>query len=253
MKRFEKKGSHVGMVLSFVIFITFIFFFYIVFEPSLKSNEQKKVVLDNFENNLIENLTADLIEASIFNNTPLIPAMPDVFCLKVPVDNFGAVDNFIVKKIDGSIVNYNLINESTGDNLLIEWEKDSTIKLKIYGGQDLKPVYDDPSCNNKIYAFNLAQFFESTSITNDYISLAKVNGAVSAYKSNYNNFRTEILQLSSDYDFEFSLKDSSGKVLNETNRTYKPTMIEFYAREVPVIYFDENANVQTGSINIRIW
>ncbi len=50
----SKKGSHVGMMLSFVIFITFIVFIIIMFDPIIRSGKNEKYLFDQLEIELLE-------------------------------------------------------------------------------------------------------------------------------------------------------------------------------------------------------
>ncbi len=59
----EKKGSHVGMMLSFIIFITFFVFLYTVLQPIIKTEQNKKLILDSLEIELVEMLaTTHILE-----------------------------------------------------------------------------------------------------------------------------------------------------------------------------------------------
>ena len=58
----NKKGSHVGFMLSFVIFITFIVFLFIVFNPRINFRQSKELVLENLEMELL-----DMINSSLTN------------------------------------------------------------------------------------------------------------------------------------------------------------------------------------------
>src|SRR3990167_7822256 len=60
----QKRGSHVGVVLSFVIFMTFIFFIYLIIQPALKT-DKKDNSLEFLARSLIENSSANLTSASI--------------------------------------------------------------------------------------------------------------------------------------------------------------------------------------------
>ena len=60
-----KKGSHVGMMLSFVIFVTFIVFLYSVLSPAIKIGQDKKLILDNLILELVEMLNSNYIGGSI--------------------------------------------------------------------------------------------------------------------------------------------------------------------------------------------
>lgn len=54
------KGSHVGVMLSFVIFITFIVFMFVIFEPNINLGNSKKSVLTYLEKVLVEKFGGDL-------------------------------------------------------------------------------------------------------------------------------------------------------------------------------------------------
>ena len=61
----NKKGSHVGMMLSFVIFVTFLVFLYSVLYPMVKIGQDKKLILDNLILELSEMLDSDYTSGSI--------------------------------------------------------------------------------------------------------------------------------------------------------------------------------------------
>jgi hypothetical protein len=52
-------------------------------------------------------------------------------------------------------------------------------------------------------------------------------------------------------DFSLSFVDSEKNVINETEQRDITTNI--YSREIPVQYFDELANINSGFINIKVW
>src|SRR3989344_9392359 len=60
----QKKGSHVGVVLSFVIFMTFIFFIYLITQPALKT-ERKDNSLEFLAMGLMEKVSANLTAVSV--------------------------------------------------------------------------------------------------------------------------------------------------------------------------------------------
>ncbi len=55
----NKKGSHVGMMLSFVIFITFIIFIIVTFDPIIRSKQNEKYLFGQLERALIEKFETD--------------------------------------------------------------------------------------------------------------------------------------------------------------------------------------------------
>ncbi len=56
----NKKASHVGFMLSFVIFLTFIVFFFVVFNPIVNFDGNKEPSLEHLERNLLEMFDSNL-------------------------------------------------------------------------------------------------------------------------------------------------------------------------------------------------
>ena len=56
----NKKGSHVGFILSFVIFITFIVFLLVVFNPRINFKQNKEPILSHLETELLILFDSDL-------------------------------------------------------------------------------------------------------------------------------------------------------------------------------------------------
>lgn len=54
----NKKGSHVGMMLSFVIFITFIVFLYSILQPLLTMRQNKEFALESLKIELVNEIGA---------------------------------------------------------------------------------------------------------------------------------------------------------------------------------------------------
>ena len=60
MKKRDKKASHVGFMLSFAIFLTFIVFLFVAFNPIINFREDKKAVLEDLEEAFLEMIDSDL-------------------------------------------------------------------------------------------------------------------------------------------------------------------------------------------------
>ena len=67
----NKRGSHVGIVLSFVIFVTFLAFLYTIIEPTIKIQQDKESLLNYLKIELMETFSADLTSTSITINKSL--------------------------------------------------------------------------------------------------------------------------------------------------------------------------------------
>ena len=60
-----KKGSHVGMVLSFVVFVTFVIFVYSILGPSVFSGQGSSEELKELEKNLAEEISGNFSSLSV--------------------------------------------------------------------------------------------------------------------------------------------------------------------------------------------
>ncbi len=56
----KKKGSHIGVMLSFGIFVTFLVFLYSVLQPIIEREQDKKLILDDLVLALVEMFDSDL-------------------------------------------------------------------------------------------------------------------------------------------------------------------------------------------------
>ncbi len=63
MKR-GKKGSHVGVMISFGIFVVFLLFLYSILQPIIKIEQDKKLILNDLIDGLVEMLNSDLTYTS---------------------------------------------------------------------------------------------------------------------------------------------------------------------------------------------
>ena len=61
MIRRNKKATHVGVIFSFVIFITFLLFMVIILEPTSKIENEKKSTLEYLKTN-IENYLKEILK-----------------------------------------------------------------------------------------------------------------------------------------------------------------------------------------------
>ena len=73
MKRIGKRGSHVGVVISFVIFVTFLAFLYSILQPTTIRERDRQYVLDYLSLNLIGNATGNMTTMLVNVDEPVSP------------------------------------------------------------------------------------------------------------------------------------------------------------------------------------
>jgi hypothetical protein len=236
----NKKGSHVGMILSFVIFITFIVFLYTVIQPMLNTGEDKKATLEYLEIRIIQNVSLNLTTASVeFNNT-------------WNTQNCVRLKNFLILS---EIPPYILVKNETqsvqdaymdfGD-LLINRKSRENHFFKIYSSPDFKLLGNITlSCRQ----INDADYTIGSIKTGKYIFEKKLFYLMDYYKSNYETLRTE-LKIPPGNEFGFGFVETNGTKIEVEQETKSANV---YVKEIPIQYVDNQANIQSGFINIKVW
>ena len=101
------KGSHVGVVLSFIIFVSFLIFLYpLLIKPVIDSNKGNQYLLDDLKTKLTEEISAELTVSSVEANTGT-----DQNCIELEnfISNTGINSNVIVKNHEEKIITYQYI------------------------------------------------------------------------------------------------------------------------------------------------
>ena len=238
----NKNGSHVGIILSFVIFVTFTIFIYSILEPGLRSQREKQSLLEYLKGEISQEISANLTTASLSINK----SQQNQGC--VELENFiNLTDmkppNIIVKNGSGIIYQANV--SAGGNHLRIFKESEESNFFKIYNSSEFQEINpDDGSCKTlfeeRDYTLGLIRteiyFFESR-----IISLTK------EYKNDYEGLK-ERLEMPSEFDFSFLYEN--GTIIKTSD---KDPSTDVYATEFPIQYIDKNASIRSGFINLRVW
>jgi len=249
----NKKGSHVGIVLSFVIFVTFLIFLYTIVEPSIKTQKDKETLLDYLKIELMERFSTNLTTATIsINRTYYVWECVKLINLTEEIE----VDSrLIVKNKLGNISKAN-ISEDKNTDLFIDRENKEEVFFKIYNSEEFGKLNETtinpytPLKKDEIgwkgqaigYTVGLVR-------TDEYIFETKVIKLIEEYQNDSEGLKSE-LKIPIGSEFSFGLTYS-----NETRigTEEKDIPINIYAREIPVQYVDKEANINLGHINIQIW
>jgi hypothetical protein len=229
----NKKASHVGVILSFVIFVTFLVFLFSIFGSPIKFSKSKEPLLDYLETELENRLISNLTVVTI---SPSVPV--DKNCIEINNRGLKLPDfNAIVKDKDNNIVN----SKVSGDYLSFNKNEDNF--FKIYYAQELSLVQEDvPTDCYPITKIN--------SYREDYyLNEDKILKLISDYNSNYTKLKQE-LGLPINNEFSIGFTDEEG---NLTQAGQKEISTDIYSRDIPVQFFDESAKINSGFINIRVW
>tara|TARA_B100000315_G_C14505787_1_gene554535 strand:- start:302 stop:1024 length:723 start_codon:yes stop_codon:yes gene_type:complete len=235
-RRGKKAASHVGVVISFVIFITFLTFLYsILIEPSVNKSS-KESVLESLKINAKEYLSSDLTTITI-----MIKNMPQA-CIRLNglISDSGINSRIIVKNEEEEVQTAYVLS----DDLEISRDNLDDVFFKIYSTENFAEVSSEGEtpCNPTTHEKGLVR-------TKNYVSEKKVSNLLDDYETSYETLKKD-LQISSGNEFGFGFIYSN-KTVVKTKET--PETLDIYAVEIPVQYFDSDAKVHVGRINLRVW
>ncbi|MFH1787523.1 MAG: hypothetical protein ABH811_01920 [archaeon] len=243
IKFFNKKGSHVGIVLSFIIFISFLVFLYFILNPSINLQKDKQIVLDELEEKLIEKFSSELLTVSILGESNL-----NERCIKLEdiidtdLGGFILTNNLIVKNNETKTQNITY----DGKDLNINRSDINNLFFRIYQSPEIDETisfYDKKlHCKKMVYSIESLQ-------KNNEIFESKINKTLVQYDHDYSSLKEE-LNIPPEISFSFSFSNKDGK-LNKT--ADKTTLTSVYAEEIPIIYVDGDINLNSGFMTIEVW
>lgn len=243
MEKRGKRGSHVGMILSFVIFITFIIFLYTILRPAVNiAGADKKSIMSYLEKTIIENVSANFTSASVEINNSKNPAGNCVKLLNFLLVTDMSPPYLIVKNELGSI------QTSKQDlfNLVIIRTSSSNRFFKIYYSPEFQRInITEDDCavlTDKEYKMGLVKAEEA-------LFERKLYKMMEDYKNDYAKLR-EDLNTPPGSEFGIIFMQSNGTKVEVGD---VPKSASVYAEEIPVQYIDDYANIHSGYLGIKVW
>ncbi len=239
----KKRGSHIGIVLSFIIFVIFLAFLYSTMEPLIKIKEDKKLMLEYLEAILIKKLNTNLttltitIDESVSQDCVVLDGLIE--------ERRGLNSRIIVKDYDRNIIP-SYISEASSSDLIVDRDSSGDTFLKIYGSEEFESLGKKSTGGCKLlgtdYKIKLLK-------SSQYISKTKVAELKNDYLDGYENLKEELnMPEASDFGFGFIYNDGT-KIETESENVSRSV----YAEDVPVRYIDSDANILSGYIKIKIW
>jgi hypothetical protein len=244
MKRKNKNGSHVGMIISFVIFITFIVFLYSVIKPAITTGEDKKTILAAIETQILNNISANFTSASVQLNSR---TNPHGNCIELV--NFLSFSQFdtpnIIVQNEANVVEtaYSDYGNQLPD-VMINRKSTSSLFFKTYYSKEFSKLG-----NTTISCTSLTDYSIGSVTTDLYAFEKEITNFMTAYKNKYSALK-DYLKLPPGNDFAFGFTNVSGTTISVGE---SPASANVYAEDVPVQYVDSKANILSGFINIKVW
>ncbi len=209
-------GSHVEMVLSLVLFVSFLFFVFIIINPLSKT---KQNIIFGSEQLLIDSLSSEIGKLSIILNS---------------INDCYDLSN---------------VNQIYGDNFVEISDPINPGKLTIYYGDIFDPSIMGQSCS-----YNLSHKFSFGGYQKEnFIVYGKILALKNDYESNYELTR-ESLGIR-DFAFSFKKLDGTKIDELSIDSSYEkiPGNVDVYSNEILVRVVDNQANIQELVLNIKFW
>ena len=247
----DKKGSHVGVILSFIIFITFVVFLFLILEPSITIREDKKNLLNDLEIELIHKLSGNLITLTITTEKDV-----NRLCIELEgligkeIQNITIDTHIVVQNESGDIPDYVIRGLTDDTSLFIERADNDNVFFKIYHSEQFDEIQQEeptPSC--KKLEEDKGDYSINTTSRRKEIFEEKINKTKQEYEEDYTKLRDELnIPAGSEFGFRFTNKDG---IIIETEEKNISTSI--YVQEIPILYIDKEANINSGFIEIKVW
>jgi len=238
----NKKGSHVGVVISFTVFITFLFFLYLIIEPVATKERSKQYLLDHIRLNLIENSTVNYTSVTISVSTPT-----DKDCIntnqvgsdKIP-DEYN--DKLIVINPDGESLDY----FRSGQGFKIKTGVGFVGVLKVYFSDEINnPPVNPGGCNTHTVEVGVVKSYKQ-------IFQSKIGELKDSYTLDYEALKTK-LGIPKGTEFNFYLLDIDRNIIFSAEKQTPPETIDVYVDETPIQYMDDSGAIKFGFLRIIVW
>lgn len=243
VRRGDKKGSHVGVVISFVIFVTFIIFLYSLAQPSFQKEQKEESLMAYLEKTLIENCSDYLTTITVY-----ISSSSAKNCIQLE----GFMDNF---EVNNRIFVYNQEQESTEsavsllDDLRINRNDNSDDFFKIYHAE----VFDSVGIGNEWDCERLSEGADYTlGLTKQekYVFEEKFFELYKDYAEGWYENLKDKLNIPRNFEFGFGLIYNNGSIIETENIELSKNL---YVKEVPVQYVTSKGKIESGFLKIKIW
>ncbi|MEK6926530.1 MAG: hypothetical protein AABW50_04600 [Nanoarchaeota archaeon] len=224
MKKGDKRGSHVGMIASFAIFILFLVAMYSVFEPALRTQKDKQNIVNYLENALINEFSGNLTTVAI---SPYSGNCSQIDNSELGFLGLNAVVRDKNAVIGSELRGQDLIVEATSEN--IAW---------IY--------YANVSFVNTATAETGCTTAEIKSITTtEEIYEEKILYGI----NNFQNLKDSLnVPPGSEYGFSFLMNNGTEFKANDIQASQ-----DVYSKEILIQYINSNAEKLSGKIILKTW
>jgi hypothetical protein len=242
MKMKSKKGSQVGMVISLLLFITFVIFMYMILNAKLDLGGNKKSSLEQTNFEIINNISEKMITASVYVNGTS-PGNCIGFTGLKSKTSLG--NNIKVQNASGNVFNIYLL----GDNIYVDRGNSGSLFFTFYSSGEFPPAStsvpgDCTTSLNQDEGYILGLSKEETVVFE-----SKVINLLASYLSNYSETKKVLNILpNNEFGFIFTYNNET-----EIKTPEKNLSINVYSERTPIQYIKADSQKEFGFLDTIIW
>lgn len=232
----NKKASHIGVVISFGIFLTFIVFAYVILIPKVETDEHENLVED-IKNQMVEEISSRVITVSIKTESD------SVTCARIGdfFTNFDLNKTIVVTDEDGNILTSTYSGPSD-QHLGITVAGESL--FRIYHSGEFSEISSGACAESQ----NLYGKFIKKE---DIVVKSKILTLASDYTNDYGELKSRLNVPSvNNFEFTFTYSDDT----ETTTEAVEITRGNVYIEEFPIEYIEQaDVSTQVGTLRVKVW
>lgn len=246
----NKKGSHIGVIISFIIFIGMIVFLYSVLSPNLNFGQDKSTLVNSLQLELKSSLSGDLTTVSVYaNDTSSNCVNFSDFALNANLGSLRAIAQNQNGKVETSGVSGNgfyIIKSESGEKFFTIYDSTNFSQSAI-----IPPA---ESCTTLDYGPGAGNYTISQEKTGEYVFESAIKSMISKYGTgdgiNYGVLKSQ-LGVSGQNNFGFDFIYQNGTSIGTLNQIQSSTNV--YSQSFPIDYVSVNGSIESGSLVVRVW
>lgn len=237
----NRKGTHVEVIISFVIFISFVFFIFAASKYSIMKQEGKKDLFSNLENGLIEEFSSGVKVISVAISPPTGS------CVTLSGHSINSLDignRIIIVDSEGNVLDSSRVYIN-GAYISIDGLSSQDTFFKIYYSEEFNQVSGGGGgCTNVDEEIGLVK-------TDKYVFQEKIESGVD--DGDYSALKTK-LDVPGKTEFTYGIILSNGELIEKTHPDLESDIsTNIYVRDKPIKYIDSDGKINSGYLKIKVW
>jgi len=235
----KKRGSHVGIALSFGIFIIFLVFLLSALNPLIKIQKNRQHILDDLKNKMMNLSSENLTTLTIYVNKNV-----NKDCININgITSYLPDEKLRVRNRLYEILPYEIQNDN---KLYVKVGNGFDGFLKIYSSGKISSLEEGINGCTPIL---LGDYSIEVLTTQEYYSDDGIIETIEKYNTNYAGLK-EDLGIPEGTDFGFNFTYSNGTMIGTED---EPASTSVYSDQSYMLYIDSDGNINVGDLTMRIW